>query len=449
MSALPTSIPAPALNAAGYQFPPRSQAVFACAILFLGYTFAFVDRNIVSLLVVPIEHDLGLSDVEMGLLQGTAFALFYSIFGFPIAWAVDRFNRSRIVTAGVGVWSLMTCLAGLSRGFTPFFLARVGVGAGEAAILPGATSLIADYFPPAARGRALGVFASGIYFGSAIALIGGGLILHRLAGQTVTLPLLGSLHPWQVVLLAAGALGIPLTLATLFMREPPRLHLRAGAAGAAASKGPGFMSAFRDHPRALVAHFVGFTAMAFASYGATAWLPTLFIREYSWTPAMVGARLGLIALIAGPLGTVFGGLLADRLEKARRYDGKFLVGALAAVCTALPAVVMGLSSHAGTTYAAAALVVFFTSFVWGVAPGALQEIVHGSVLGRVTAIYTALLNLVALGLAPPTVALLGQSMAGKHGGLGVAMAIVVPSACLVAFIAFISNRSAYRSARRN
>ena len=164
---------------------------------------------------------------------------------------------------------------------------------------------------------------------------------------------------------------------------------------------------------------------------------------------MVGTRLGLAALIAGPLGTVFGGLLADRLEKARRYDGKFLVGALAAACTALPAVVLGLSSHAGTTFAAAVVVIFCTSLVWGVAPGALQEIVHGSVLGRVTAIYTALLNLVALGLGPPTVALLGESMAGKHGGLGPAIAIVVPMACLVAFIAFIANRAAYRMARQN
>jgi MFS family permease len=250
-------------------------------------------------------------------------------------------------------------------------------------------------------------------------------------------------------LVAAGALGIPLAIATLFMREPPRIHLRDAAAPGATHKAPGFMAAFRDHPRALAAHFIGFTAMAFAAYGATAWLPTLFIREYGWTPAMVGARLGLVALIAGPLGTVFGGLLADRLEKARRYDGKFLVGALAAACTAVPAIVLGLSSHAGATFAAAVVVIFCTSLVWGVAPGALQEIVHGSVLGRVTAIYTALLNLVALGLGPPTVALLGESIAGKHGGLGLAMAIVVPTACLVAFLAFVTSRSAYKRARHD
>src|SRR5574337_949590 len=145
---------------------------------------AVVDGNVVSLLGVSIEHDLGLSDVQMGLLQGTAFAIFYSLFGFPIAWAVDRFNRRNIVTGGVAVWSLMTCLAGLSRGFLPFFGARVG----------------------------------------------GGFILHRLHGQTVTLPLLGALQPWQVVLVAAGSLGLPLLVATRFLREPVRGHLRGAGA---------------------------------------------------------------------------------------------------------------------------------------------------------------------------------------------------------------------------
>lgn len=444
---LPDSATAVPPIATDHSYPPRRQAIYACAILFLGYTLAFVDRNVVSLLVVPIEHDLGLSDVEMGLLQGTAFAIFYSIFGFPIAWAVDRFNRRNIVTAGVTVWSLMTCFAGLSRGFAPFFGARVGVGAGEAAILPSATSMLADYFRPEARGRAMGIFASGIYFGAAIALIGGGFILHRLHGQTVTLPVIGTLQPWQAVLVAAGALGIPLIVATLFIREPVRSYLRRRPAAQAPDQGPGFFSTFRQHPRALTAHFIGFTAMAFAAYGSTAWLPTLFIREYGWTAQMVGTRLGILALVLGPLGTFVGGLAADRLERSGRQAGKFIVGAIAAACTFLPAIAMGLSSHAGTTFVAAAIVILCTSFVWGVAPGALQEIVHGSVLGRVVAIYTALLNLVALGLAPPSVALLGESMAGKHGGLGLAIAIIVPIACLVAFIAFTTNLGAYKMAR--
>ena len=430
------------------QYPQRKTAVFACIILFLGYTLAFVDRNIVALLVVPIEHDLGLTDVEMGLLQGTAFAVFYSVFGLPIAWAVDRYNRRNIVAVGVAAWSAMTCLAGLSQGFATFFLARIGVGAGEATILPSATSLIADYFPPEARGRALGFFASGIYFGAAIALIGGGLILHRLDGRQIRIPFFGMEQPWQIVLISAGALGIPLIIATLFMREPIRRHQKNKKGNNYAAQNPGLLASLKSNPKALWAHFIGFTAMAFAAYGATGWLPTIFIRQYHWTPGMVGIRLGIAAMITGPAGTYFGGFLADRLEKANRPDGKFLVGALAAVCTFIPAIILGISNHQGETFTAAVVVIFFTSLVWGVAPAALQEIIHGSILGRVTAIYTALLNLIALGLAAPSIALLAEWMFGKNNGLGQAIAIIVPCATFVALIAFLSGRHAYTNARQ-
>jgi len=432
---------------ADVQFPPRRQARYALLVLFLGYMLAFVDRNVVSLLVVPIEHDLGLSDVQMGLLRGTAFAIFYSVFGLPIAWLVDRYNRRNIVAAGVGIWSAMTVLAGLSRNFMGFFGARVGVGAGEAAILPSATSLIADYFPPERRGRAMGAFASGIFIGTALALIGGGFVLDRLHGRTVTLPLLGLLQPWQVVLVGAGLLGVPLFFAVLFMREPLRLYLRRSAGGGGEEGAPGFFESFRAHRRALGAHFVGFTAMGFASYGATSWLPTLFMREHGWSALQVGTRLGIVALVLGPLGAIIGGAIADRLEKSGQRAGKFIVGALAAALTFVPALVLGLSGNAWVTYAAGAVLTFTISLVWGVAPGALQEIAHGAVLGRVVAVYTALLNLVGLGLGPPSIALIGESIAGRHGGLGLAIAIVIPLACLVALAAFATSMGAYRQAR--
>ena len=433
--------------APGVQFPPRRQARHALLILFLGYMLAFVDRNVVSLLVVPIEHDLGLSDLQMGLLRGTAFAIFYSIFGFPIAWLVDRYNRRNIVLGGIAVWSLMTVLAGLSRNFMSFFGARVGVGAGEAAILPSATSLIADYFPPEKRGRAMGVFASGIFIGTALALIGGGLLLDRLHGQVTVLPLRGALQPWQVVLVAAGLLGIPLFVAALFVREPPRLYLHGRTMAQAAEQSAGFFETFRQHPRAFGAHFIGFTALCFASYGATSWLPTLFMREHHWSALQVGARLGIMALLLGPLGAIIGGVIADRMEKTGRRAGKFIVGATAAALTIVPALVMGLSGNAWVTYAAAAVLTFCISLIWGVAPGALQEIAHGAVLGRVVAAYTALINLVGLGLAPPSIALLGESIAGKNAGLGTAIAIVIPLACVIALVAFASSMGAYRQAR--
>ncbi len=411
-------------------------AWFATAILSLGYLLAFADRTVIALLVGPIERDLHLSDVQLGLLQGTAFALFYAGFGLPIAWAIDRRARVPIIASGILVWSAMTGLCGLSGGFAPFFAARIGVGAGEATILPGATSVLADYFPPAQRGRVLGVFASGIYVGSAAALIIGGILLRRFAAHPLDLPLIGVIAPWRAVFLIIGAPGVLLAAAALLMREPTRQ--------AAVRPGQSFIASCTEAGGALVAHLIGFTAIAFASYAATAWLPTLFIRNHGWSAAEIGVRFGLLVLVIGPMGSVFGGWLADRFEQAGRRDGKFVVGILAGLGVIPSAMLVGLAPGAALAFAGVAPVIFFTSFVWGIAPGALQEIIHGAVLGRVTAIYTAILNLFALGLGPLSVALLAHRL---DVTLGVAMAIIAPLAGLIAAIAFALGRRSYRARR--
>ena len=423
-------------------YPPKSRSLLAAFVLFVAYLLAFADRTVVALLVVPIEHDLALSNVQMGLLQGTAFAIFYALFGLPIAWAVDRFNRRSIATAGIAAWSLMTALAGLSRGFIPFFLARVGVGAGEATILPTATSLLADYLPPVWRGRVLGVFASGIYLGSGLAYILGGFILHRLHGREMALPWVGAVHPWQIVLLTLALLGLPLVAVMALMPEPVRRHSRGRRQEARIS-----LTRYLVQARsALAAHITGFTAMAFAGFAATVWLPTIFIRDYGWSAGQAGTHLGLLSIVLGPIGSCTGGFLADRLERLKRADGKLLVAALAACGAAPAAIMLGRADNAATAFAAAAFFLFFSSFLWGLAPGALQEIIHGAALGRVTAIYTALLNLIGFGLGPATVALVAKLWC--HDNLGHAVALVVPVAACLAIFAFMAGRPAYRAARR-
>ena len=423
-------------------YPPKSTAMLAAFVLFVAYLLAFADRAVISLLVVPIEHDLALSNVQMGLLQGTAFAIFYALFGLPVAWAVDRFNRRSIAMAGVAAWSMMTGLAGLARGFSPFFLARVGVGAGEATILPTATSLLADYLPPVWRGRALGVFASGIYLGSGLAYVLGGLILHRLGQRNLALPLLGVVRPWQVVLLVLAVLGMPLAMLMAFMREPARRHLQLSWGKQRVS----LKFCLARARTALAAHITGFTAMAFAGFGATVWLPTILIRDHGWSAGQAGTHLGLLNIVLGPLGSCTAGYLVDRLEHYKRDDGKLLIAVIAALGVAPAAIMLGFAASAGAAFTAAALIVFFSSFLWGLAPGALQEIVHGAALGRVVAIYTAALNLIGFGLGPAAVALVAKLWC--HDNLGQAVALVVPLAAGLAMVAFLAGRPAYRAARR-
>lgn len=434
--------PGDAAGAAGAErYPPAAYAWYVCAVLLLAYIFSFLDRTVISLLVIPIEHDLAINDTGMSLLQGFSFALFYALLGLPIARLVDASDRRAIVGAGIALWSVMTAACGLTQQFWQLFAARVGVGAGEATLLPGATSLLADYFPPQRRGVALGVFAAGIYLGAGLALIVGGLLLRLLGTEAIALPLLGPLHPWQAVFVAVGLPGLAVALLLLTVREPPRLGRTAAKSGIPL----GAVLRYLERNAATVTcHNLGFTMLAFASYAATAWIPTIFVRDHGWSAATVGVRLGLIALVVGPLGTIVGGWLADRLEARGRRGGKLIVGLVAALGLIGPAIAFPLAANPMVSLALLVPFMFFVSFVWGLAPAALQEIMPNQMRGQATALYTGVLNLVGLGLGPASVAVLADYVFRNPLSLNLACAIVVPLAGLVAALLFALGLGPYR-----
>jgi MFS family permease len=432
--------------AAAARYPAAGYAWYVCAVLLLAYIFSFLDRTITSLLVIPIEHDLGLNDTEMGLLQGFSFALFYALLGLPIARLVDARNRRAIVALGIAFWSVATAACGTAQHFWQLFLARVGVGAGEATLLPGATSLLADYFPPRRRGLALGVFAAGIYLGAGLALIIGGLLLRWLAARTLVLPLLGALHPWQTVFIAVGAPGLLVALLMLTVREPERLGTAANKGAAGLPLGE-VMRYFRANAATVICHNLGFTLLAFAGYAATAWIPTIFIRVHGWTAAAIGIRLGIIALAVGPVGTVAGGWLADRFEAQGRAAGKLRVGLIAALGLILPAIAFPLVASPALSLVLLVPFVFFVSVVWGLAPAALQEVMPNEMRGQATAVYTGVLNLVGLGLGPASVAIIADYVFRDPQRLNLACAIVVPIAGLLAALLFVLGQAPYRRTR--
>jgi MFS family permease len=169
-------------------------AWYVVFVLMVCYTLSFIDRQILSLLVAPIKRDLGISDTKIGLLQGLAFALFYTLLGFPLGWIADRYSRRNLVAAGVFFWSLMTALCSLAASFSSLFLARMGVGVGEATLGPSAFSLISDYFPKERLGGALSVYSMGIFIGSGLALIVGGTVVSAVQEMpAVTLPVIGAM----------------------------------------------------------------------------------------------------------------------------------------------------------------------------------------------------------------------------------------------------------------
>lgn len=221
------STPAPTeSNGLGY-------AYYVTIILLLAYTLSFVDRQILGLLVQPIKKDLQLSDWVFSIVHGFAFAIFYTFVGIFLGRLADRWNRRNLIVIGMAIWVVATAAGGYVTGFVSLFVARMFVGVGEAALSPAAYSMLADYFPPERRARAMSIYTSGVYIGSATAFIVGGLVIQATsqAGEVV-FPLLGSFKPWQAAFIFVALPGIPLVALMYTVREPLRRGLQARAASA-------------------------------------------------------------------------------------------------------------------------------------------------------------------------------------------------------------------------
>ncbi len=205
-------------------YPSPGEAWYVVGVLTLAYVFSFIDRQILSLLVGPIQRDLAINDTWMSLLMGVSFAVFYTLFGIPLGRLADTKNRRNVIAVGIAFWSVMTAGCGLARQYWTLALMRMGVGIGEATLSPSAYSMIADYFRPERRSTAMSVYSMGIYIGSGLAFVLGGIVVKFAAQQeSIELPWLGSIRSWQLVFLLVGLPGLPVALLTwLTVREPAR-----------------------------------------------------------------------------------------------------------------------------------------------------------------------------------------------------------------------------------
>ena len=298
-------------------FPKPGYAWYVVGVLTLVYIFSFIDRQILNLLVRPIRRDLGITDFQMSLLMGFTFALFYTFFGIPLGRLADSRSRRTIIAAGFTVWSMMTAACGLAKNFLQMLLLRMGVGVGEAALSPAAYSIITDYFPPKRRATAISVYSMGIYIGSGIAFIVGGIVAGVASAQeTWYLPLVGATRPWQVVFFIVGLPGVLLALLMYTVREPVRRGIRLrqtsyGKTSVARVPLRDVIGYLGRNWTTFLCHNVGFALLSFSSYGSSAWIPTFFVRNHGWTESRAGQVYGWIIAIASTLGVVAGGRLAD------------------------------------------------------------------------------------------------------------------------------------------
>jgi MFS family permease len=272
---------------------------YALGLLLVVYIFNFVDRQILTILAEAIRLDLGLSDTALGFLGGFAFAVFYTIAGIPIARWADRGVRRSIIAMGLFVWSGMTAVTGFAQNFVQLALARIGVGLGEAACSPPAHSLISDYFPANRRATALGIYAWGVYVGSAIAYLGGGYLRTH--------------FDWRVAFFALGAPGLLFALVVRFsVREPLRGRSEQGRGSLA----PTTLGETLRHLltcRSWVHLVIGTSFLSITGYGVLMWGYEFYGRVHGMSPLDIGVWMAVIVGVGGSLGTYAGGRIADRL----------------------------------------------------------------------------------------------------------------------------------------
>ena len=429
-----TAVPRPSLRYAWY-------VIF---VLVLAYTFSYVDRTILTLMVGPIRESLQINDVQVSLLHGLAFAIFYTLLGIPIARYADTMNRVWIISIGIGVWSIMTALCGFARNFWTMFLARVGVGVGEAALSPAAYSIIADYFPPEKLSRALSVYTSAIYLGSGLALILGGAAIA--AVPAIDMPGFGAMEPWRVVFLIVGLPGLLVIALMTTVREPVRTGLLKGTK-AGEGLPIGDVARFMwERKGAYVFMIFGLAAHALMWNGTTGWIPTYFIRTFQWTAPQAGLWFGLVLLTFGMSGVTAGGYFSSWL-RARGHSDANLRVAIISCFAVLPFGIGGpLMTDPWTALAVLSAFVFCASFPYGCAAAAFQEITPNQMRGQVTAVYFFVLNLAGIGLGATVVAMFTEVVFKDLAAVKFSIACTVALGAPVSAVLIWCSLKHYRAA---
>lgn len=425
-------------------WPSRGYAWYVVFVLSLAYAVSFVDRQVINLLVESLRADLGITDAQIGLLQGLAFGVFYTLLGIPLGRLSDVLNRRNIIVAGAGVWSLMTCFCGLSGSFGQLFAARVGVGVGEGALSPAAMSIIGDYFPAERRSLALSVYVMGTSFGAGIALIVGGFVVTWVSAHGMfDVPLFGRLAPWQVTFLMVGLPSLLLIPLLLSVREPPRRDLLAGPRGRGVPVRDA-VAYFWDRRRAYVGHILGMSMVSVFTYGIAAWVPTLFMRVHGWSAQDIGLAYGLITLVFGMAGVVSGGWLAGRLRRAGYMDANWrvMVGDIALLVPC--ATLAPLASSPDWALALLAVAVFLSTMPYGVAAAALQDITPNQLRAQASALYLFGLGLLGLGLGPAGVGFATEHVFDDPMAVGRSIALVCGIAGPLAIVCLVVGWGSYR-----
>ena len=400
---------------------------YALGILVVVYTFNFIDRQILSILLEPVKNDLGLSDTAMGMLTGFAFAMFYATLGIPIARFADRTNRRNLIAAALGIWSIFTALSGLAQNFWHLLIARIGVGVGEAGCSPPAHSMIADYYPAEQRATALGIYSLGIPFGIMFGLFAGGWI--------------NEFFGWRAAFFVVGLPGVILALVVRYtLAEPPR-----GMAEGRVDSGeqPSINETLVYLWQKKSFRHMSFAAAltAFVGYGFVTWAPAFLIRSFGMGTGEIGTWFGLILGVAGGIGIALGGYLADKFG-ARDPKWYLWTTAIALLLVTPFNALVYTATESTIALLAMIIPVLLGNFYQATTFSQTQGISELRMRAVAAGILLFIINFIGLGFGPQMVGLVSDLLVDSYGTESLRYALLICSLINVwaAFHYFVAGR---------
>ena len=418
-------------------YPARAVAWYATLVLAFMYWMSILDRFIISLLVGPIKSDLHITDTQFGLLHGLAFAITFCLFGLFAGALADRFSRRVVIFAGVGIWSLATAVCGLTQTYWQLLMARVGVGVGEAALQPSATSMLTDLFPPERLTSAMAVYGIGSIAGSGCAFLIGGVIVDLVSKtQSIHLPLVGDVHAWKAVFLVIGIPGAFASLLIFSLPEPIRrgmslVELRGRSWTATYRE---LMKFIRSRPKFFAYHYTGFAFATAILTGAGVWYPAHMARSFGWSSSKIGVSLGVMLALSGLASQLICGRCVDSMYRRGYRDAQFRWFAGCLLAATPLAIIATTSANPWIFLCFQGGFLLLISCLGACAAASLNLVTPNSLRGSGIAFYAATSGLVGAAGGPVIVALVSDRVFHSESAIGLAIAVVTAVCCPAAAI---------------
>lgn len=424
----------------------RAYLWYVTGVLTLASTFSIIDRQILNVMIGPVKRDLGgISDFQVSLIMGFAFTFLYSIMTYPAGWIADRYSRRNLMAAGIASWSLLTVLCGTVSQYWHLFLARMGVGVGEATLGPAANSALADYFDAARLPLAIGIVSSAPFIGQGLANIAGGPLIDYLeATPNFVLPVIGEVFSWQMVFIVVGAPGLLVALAMLGLREPMRRgRMQSHARGVPMSQVWAFVL---QRWKFFALLFTAYLCLATQGWSLFSWLVEYYVRNHEWTRTEIGLVYGSIALVVGILGSVSGGLGAGYLIARKTQDATLRIVLWGTVILLPTATLLTIVPDPWIAIYLLVPVTFCMGMPAGLIMATLQAVAPNELRGQMVAFYLIAVNFLSYTFAPSLPALISDFVYGSELALGKSISSLAVVNYTIAIICLACCLRYYRQA---